>query len=355
GFYCSLICGLLFSFLCISFRGPLLNILGTDATTFEATEGYMLWTVYLGAAPAILNVVMAYLVRAEGASLHASLGTMSGCLLNMILDPVFILPWGLDMGAAGAGLATFLSNCVSCLYFFALLWVKRGRTYVCINPKMFRFKKEIILGICAVGIPASIQNLLNVTSMTVLNNFTAGFGSDAVAAMGIAQKLNMIPMQIAMGFSQGMMPLVGYNYAYGNVKRMKNGVLFTAKCMMSFLAVFALLYYLGAGALVAAFMKNETIVGYGSRFLRVFCLQMPFLCMDFLGVGIYQACGMGKKSLAFAIARKIILEIPLLFIMNGVYPLYGLPYSHLITEVILAVAAVFVLRGIFKKLEARER
>ena len=241
GFYCSLICGLLFSLLCISFRGPLLNILGTDATTFEATEGYMLWTVYLGAAPAILNVVMAYLVRAEGASLHASLGTMSGCLLNMILDPVFILPWGLDMGAAGAGLATFLSNCVSCLYFFALLWVKRGRTYVCINPKMFRFKKEIILGICAVGIPASIQNLLNVTSMTVLNNFTAGFGSDAVAAMGIAQKLNMIPMQIAMGFSQGMMPLVGYNYAYGNVKRMKNGVLFTAKCMMSFLAVFALL------------------------------------------------------------------------------------------------------------------
>jgi Na+-driven multidrug efflux pump len=75
--------------------------------------------------------------------------------------------------------------------------------------------------------------------------------------------------------------------------------------------------------------------------------------MDFLGVGIYQACGMGKKSLFFAIARKIILEIPLLFIMNSIYPLYGLPYAHLITEVILAVAAIFVLGGIFKKLEER--
>ena len=83
-----------------------------------------------GAAPAILNVVMAYMVRSEGSTLHASIGTMSGCLLNMVLDPIFILPWGLGMGAAGAGLATFLSNCAACVYFFVLLFVRRGKTYV---------------------------------------------------------------------------------------------------------------------------------------------------------------------------------------------------------------------------------
>ena len=87
GFYSSILCGLLFSLLCTVFAGPLLGLLGADETTYDATMGYMFWTVNLGAMPAILNVVMAYLVRAEGASLHASLGTMSGCLLNIALDP----------------------------------------------------------------------------------------------------------------------------------------------------------------------------------------------------------------------------------------------------------------------------
>ena len=86
---------------------------------------------------------MAYMVRSEGEALHASIGTMSGCLLNIILDPIFILPWGLNMGAAGAGCATFLSNCVACLYFFVLLLIKRKRTYVCVNPKMLSMKKSI--------------------------------------------------------------------------------------------------------------------------------------------------------------------------------------------------------------------
>ena len=97
GFYCSLFSGLLFSLLCFTFQDPLLGLLGADETTREATRGYMLWTVYLGAAPTILNVVMAYLVRAEGSAMHASIGTMSGCLLNIALDPIFIMPWGFGM------------------------------------------------------------------------------------------------------------------------------------------------------------------------------------------------------------------------------------------------------------------
>lgn len=111
GFWCAILSGLAFSLLCTLFKGPLLGLLGADATTRTATEAYMFWTVTCGAAPAILNVVMAYMVRSEGSAMHASIGTMSGCFLNIILDPIFIMPWGLNMGAAGAGLATFLSNC----------------------------------------------------------------------------------------------------------------------------------------------------------------------------------------------------------------------------------------------------
>lgn len=350
-FYCALLAGVLFSLLCTVFKGPLLALLGTDSDNLSATAAYMLWTVSCGAVPAILNVVMAYLVRAEGSALHASIGTMSGCLLNIILDPVFILPRGLNMGAAGAGCATFLSNCAACLYFFVLLYVKRGRTYVCISPKYFRPDKATVKGVCGVGIPASIQNLLNVTGMTVLNNFTAVYSSDAVAAMGISQKLNMIPMQIAMGLSQGIMPLISYNYAAKNYGRMKKALTFAAKLMLVFLGLAAVGYYVGAEGLIALFMKNEVIIGYGSRFLRGMCFATPFLATDFLAVGVFQACGMGRKSFVFAVMRKIVLEIPALYILNALFPLYGLAYAQFAAEFILAVAAVVVLVRMFKGFE----
>lgn len=349
GFYCSVFCGLMFSLLYTLFSRPLLSVLGASPETVAATAQYLKWTVTFGAAPAILNVVMAYLVRSEGSSLHASIGSMSGCLLNIVLDPIFILPWGLNMGAAGAGLATFISNCVACIYFFVLLFVKRGNTYVCIRPGMLQFSQHIIAGICSVGIPAAIQNLLNVTGMTVLNNFTSSYSSDAVAAMGIAQKINMVPLYFALGLSQGIMPLISYNYSSGNIKRMKDTLTFTIKISLSFMIIISTFYYFAAGFLTSLFMKNTTIISYGTRFLHGLCIGLPFICMDFLAVGVFQACGMGKKAFVFALLRKIVLEIPALYILNWLFPLYGLAYAQFTAEVILAVAAMITLLGIFKK------
>ena len=353
GFYCSVISGLIFSLLYTALNSQLLIVLGADSETTAATAEYLKWTVSFGAVPAILNVVMAYLVRAEGASLHASVGTMSGCVLNMILDPIFVLPWGLDMGASGAGCATFISNCFACIYFFVLLYVKRKSTYVCVNPKKFSFRKSIVTGVFSVGIPASIQNLLNVTGMTVLNNFTSAFGAEAVAAMGIAQKINMVPMQIALGSSQGVMPLIGYTYASGNTDRMKKSLMFLSKYALGFLAVITVGFYFGSDLMISLFMKNEAIISYGSEFLKGLCLSLPYLCMDFIAVGVFQACGMGGKSLIFAIMRKIVLEIPFIFLLNYLFPLYGLAYAQTMAEVILAAAAIAVLISMFKKLKAK--
>lgn len=351
GFYASLICSLLFSLLYGVLQSPILVMLGANAETMQATAGYLFWTVLLGSAPSILNVVLAYLVRAEGSSLHASIGTMCGCLLNIVLDPIFILPWGLNLGAAGAGCATCLSNTVACLYFFVLLFVKRGKTYVCIKPSMFRPSKQIVKGVCGVGIPASIQNLLNVTGMTILNNFTSAYGSDPVAAMGIAQRVNIVPFQIAMGFSQGIMPLISYNYTSGNIKRMKKTFMFTAKISLGFILAVMLMFMFAAEPIISMFMKNESIVAYGAAFQRGFCFALPFLCIDFLALGVFQSCGMGMKSFIFAVVRKIVLEIPALFVLNWLFPLYGLAYAQFVAELILGTIAVVVLVRMFRRLE----
>ena len=157
---------------------------------------------------------------------------------------------------------------------------------------------------------------------------------------------------IKNNFTQGIMPLISYNYASRNISRMKHTLTFSARISISFLAVVAVFYYLGAEFLISLFMKNEQIIAYGASFLRGFCLALPFLCMDFLAVGVFQAVGMGREAFLFAILRKVVLEIPALIILNRLFPLYGLAYAQFTAEIILSAAAIIVLIRLFRKLDA---
>lgn len=349
GLYGSIFSGILFSILCIGFANPLLKLLGADSTTYRVTIDYMFWTVYLGATPAILNVVMAYLVRSEGAALHASIGTMGGCILNIILDPFFVMPWGLNMGAAGAGLATFISNLCACLYFLVLLYKKKNDTFISISPKNLTFERKIVKGVFSVGIPSAVQNLLNVVSMTVLNNFTSAYGVSAISAMGIAKKVDMVPMYIASGFSQGIMPLIGYTYASKMHQRMKDTIKMAFKIIMPIQFAGAFLYFVGAEFFIHMFIDNATVISYGSYFLRVLAFSIPFVAFDYTVVSIFQAQGNGKIPFIIAVLRKGVLDIPLMIALNMLFPLYGIPYSQIITQVVLCVAEIFILRKSFSK------
>lgn len=349
GFYCSLLCAVLFSLLTAVFHRPLAGLLGADAKNMAATGAYMKWAVTCGAVPSILNVVFAFLVRAEGASIHASIGTMSGCLLNIILDPIFIMPWGLGMGASGAGLATFLSNLAACMYFLILLYCRRRTTLVSISPKYFPFNKKIAADVFGVGVPAAIQNLLNVTGMTVYNNFAASYGSEAVAAMGIVQKIQMVPMQVALGATQGVMPFIGYNYANKNHKRMKESIRFMLKRILLLIAVIVITGIVFSRSLVGLFIRTDSVIAYGAGFLPGFLLALPFMCVDYMTVGVFQAIGEGRKALVFAFLRKIVLEIPLLILLNRLVPLYGLAYSAMCAEIILALVSIKLLRDVLKE------
>ena len=95
-------------------------------------------------------------------------------------------------------------------------------------------------------------------------------------------------------------------------------------------------------------MKKESIIAYGGSFLRAMCIGQVFLCMDFLAVGVFQSCNMGRMGLMFALLRKVVLEIPALFILNRIWPLYGLPYALPMTELVLAIMAVIQLRKLFR-------
>ena len=156
-------------------------------------------------------------------------------------------------------------------------------------------------------------------------------------------------MYVSSGLSQGIVPLISYNFSSKNFKRMKDALFFTIKISMSIIIFLSACMCIFSGSVVAIFLNDPDVVDYGSHFLRGLSIALPFLCFDFIGVAVFQACGMGRKSLIFAIMRKIVLEIPALVVLNMLFPLYGLAYAQFTAEVILAVAAGLVLMRMFKK------
>lgn len=353
GFYGSLICGVIFSMAAALFIEPLVRLLGASEETLAPSERYLLWAVILGAPFSILNVVMGYLVRAEGNTLQASIGTMSGAFINIILDPIFILIFG--MKAEGAALATMISNVCACLYFFGYLYFRRKTTLVCIDWHEFGFRKKIVSGVCAVGIPASIQNLLNVISQILMNNIAAFYGTVAVAALGIAFRSSQVLMYVGMGISQGVMPLIGYTYAARMVDRMKKCIFYTMKLSVTVLFCLTVLYELFPSEIMSAFIGDPDTIAIGSVLIRGMALANPFLAVDFMNVGIFQACGKGKQSLILAILRKGVFEIPFMFLFTNLIGINGIGFSALAAEVLMSLISLMMLRSLLKKIERQDK
>lgn len=351
GLYLGLFCAIFITTVTLLFNPFVLKILGSSEITYEVTKDYLFWTVGLGAVPGIMNLLFSFIIRAEGRAIQASVGAMSGCILNIILDPFFILPFGLNMGAAGAGLATFISNTFACVYFLVLLFIIRKNTLVSLNPKHFTLRPDIIKNIFVVGIPGVFQNLLNVTGMTILNNLASGYGTDLVASMGIVGKMNQIPIQVIFGFSQGIMPLIGYNYASKNIKRVKETISKEFKIILGLIFLIIVTFICCGKPIVRMFMDNDNIVTIGARFLIGTAISLPFMSFDFVTVGISQSFGIGKVALVFSFLRKAFLEIPFIFLFSHLFGMYGLAFPAVGAEFIMSIIAFVVLVKILNNLK----
>ena len=355
GLYLGFFCACVISLVGFVFNPFVLKILGASEITHDVTKQYMFWTVCLGAVPGIMNILFSFILRAEGRSIIASIGAMSGCLLNIILDPFFILPFGLNMGAAGAGLATFIANCFACLYYLILIFVIRKKTLVSVNPKYFTLRAYIIKDIFVVGVPGVFQNILNVIGMTILNNMASGYGTDVIASMGIVSKVNQIPIQVIFGFSQGIMPLIGYNFASKNVGRIKETIRKEFSIIMGLLLIIMAAYILGGKNIVRMFMDNDVIVNIGYKFMLGMAICLPFMSLDFITVGISQSFGMGKIALIFSFLRKLFLEIPFIFLFSKLFGMYGLAFPAVGAEVVMSIIALFVLIRMIRNLESNTK
>ncbi|HIS47214.1 MAG TPA: polysaccharide biosynthesis C-terminal domain-containing protein [Candidatus Scybalocola faecigallinarum] len=173
----------------------------------------------------MLSLSLGHILRSEGHARPASIGMMFGGILNVILDPVLIFGFGLDV--EGAAIATALSNLAS-VVFFIVIYIRLGeRTSVSLHPKNFTFR--FIRQIFSVGLASALATTLGNASNMVMVKLSSGYGDIPVAAYGIVKRIDQFPLNVSMGLCQGFMPLVGYNFASGNYKRMRKVSYFSWK------------------------------------------------------------------------------------------------------------------------------
>lgn len=327
------------------FLEPILRMMGASDHTLKPAADYLIWVMLVGGLPTEASLLMAHMLRGEGCAKEASFGMMLGGILNMILDPIFIFPLG--MGVGGAGFATMLAN-VCCLgYYFIVLYRARHTTIMSLNPKYFTLKGagDTLL----VGFPSAMVIVLGSTANIILTRGLAAYGDLPVASFGVTQKFGTVTMNISIGLTQGIMPLIGYNYAAGNFRRVKD----VAKCsflvLIAFIAVFMVLYQTIPEPLMRLFVTDGDTVALGIEFLRRWSLCVPGMTFVFLFNSIFQAMGRWKRSLLLSVLRQGFVFIPALFIMDHFFGMYGLVWSQPIAD-----AIALVIGAVLYALVARE-
>ena len=335
----------LFSLGMAVFMEPILNLLGAGENTFRFARQYALCVIVAGGIPTVLSNVLANLIRSVGRSKEAGAGIVLGGVLNIILDPLFmfvLMPDGYEV--LGAGVATCLSNCVACLFFVAVL-LRMGRgSVITFNPRVGAAAKASILAVFAVGIPSAVASLLFDLDYIIIDKLMVSYHDLALAAIGIVLKVERFPLNVGIGICQGMLPLVAYNYSSGNWKRMREVIRTSRFLGLGIAAVSILLYELFAPGFVRLFISDAQTVEMASGFLRIRVLATPLMFLSFFTVYLFQAFGMGRKSLFLGVTRWLVFNIPMLFLLNGIFGMYGIVWSQTAAD-ILTVALSFYVYG----------
>ena len=331
--------GLVIAAVTFLLKGPLLSLLGATADTREYADQYYS-VIALGAPFIIFSLVPSNLLRMEGLSKEAMIGSVLGSILNMIFDPIFIFALGL--GAAGAAIATVLGNVASDLFFLYIICFRSRNLSV--NPRGFFLRAAELAGILTIGFPASITNIMQAIGMTLLNRFLLPYGNEKIAAMGIVTKVIMIATILMISMSFGGQPLYGYLYGAGNKKRLKETFKFAYMLVCGTGLVAGIILSIAAPHVLRLFMDNPQIIGDGTVMLRIILIGMPFIGAGLVTITLFQSTGKASGALALSAGRQGYIFAAVIVILSSIVGYYGVLAAQPTADILTAVLAIVLLR-----------
>ena len=344
---------LVFSLLCLIFMNPLLRLLGASNETIGYARQYLIFVVVIGGIANITSVTMSFLLRNAGFSREAAFGLGMGGVLNIALDPLFmfvILPDGCQV--MGAGIATMLSNVISLVYFIIVFRRLEGKTVLRLPRRIEKIRSTSLQSIFSTGVPAALSLFLFDLTNIVINRLSASHGDIELAAIGIVQKAERLPLNIGIGICLGMVPLVGYNYASGNYRRMRSFFSTARTAGLIVAAVSVVLYRLFAPQISAVFIAEPRTVELGTAFIRARCVATPFMFLSFHMVHFMQAVDRGKTSFLLCVIRQLVLNIPILLVMNALLGMTGVVWTQAVADILNVIASYIIYARVIGEITA---
>ena len=321
----SLDIGILLCGVGIVFIEPLLCAFGADSSVLPLAKDYAFW-MFIAALANLPAQSLNCAARAESSVKISSIAVITGAVLNVALDPVFMFDWGLGMGVEGASLATTVSQFVT---FFILIWFYAGgRSIIKLRPRAFRLSGSLVWTVVSIGIPTAVIQIC-LALATSLTNIAAKPLPDSVliiAAYGVVQRLILIGCYVIMGFMQGYQPVAAYAFGARNEERFHSSVRFALRGALLLTVVVAALYIVLAAPLIGLFNNNPAVIEYGRWLLISQVALYPAFGLCYVMTITFQTIGDSRMGLLLSTVRQGLFYVPFILLLPkwfGVAGIYG--------------------------------
>ena len=321
--------GIIMSAVFIIFIDSILRLIGTSADVWNYTKNYLVIVSFCGPFVLISNC-FSNILRAEGQSVKAMLGMLLGNLLNVILDPIFILTFKMDI--VGAAIATVIGNVIGAAYY--IFYYLKGESSLGVNIRNFTVRNNVCKSVLAIGIPASLGSALMSISQIIVNGQMAHYGDLAVAGIGVAMKITMITGMIAMGVGQGIQALLGYCAGANLWDRFKKIMSYSLKFAFALSAGMTALCYIFNSNIINVFLTQDTAFNYAQSFSKILLTTSALFGIFYVIINALQAIGAATESLVVNLSRQGIIYIPAIFILQAKLGVTGLIWAQPVADIL---------------------
>ncbi len=352
-FFTAVLFGAVVTLLGVAFMHPMVRLLGATDTCEQYAVDYATY-VLLVAPFMAANFVMNQCLRAEGNAVLSMFGMGFGGILNCFLDPIFI--FNLDMGVAGASLATAISKLVS----FAILvfpYITR-RSVLRLSIRRFRPARDIVTQVFTVGSSSMFRSGLAVVSAIVLNNIAGGISDAVLAGIGVSTKVMMFPFGVILGFGTGFQPVAGFNWGAKRYDRVKESYRFASRAAIVGALVMGVALALSANQLIGVFAKSDQsaeMLAVGALAIRLQCLVLPI--HGWVAVVNMFCAGLGdaRGALLLSTARQGTCFLPIVYPISHLWGANGVASVQAVADLLTLLLAVPLIRRVHRRIEAMEQ
>ncbi|EPY2272292.1 MATE family efflux transporter [Clostridium sporogenes] len=346
--YSSIFVGAVIIICTIIFLNPLLKLLGATESilpyAITYTSIYVISSIFN-----VFNVTINNIVASEGAAKTTMCALLTGAILNMILDPIFI--YVLDLGVAGAAIATAISQIVSTLVYLG--YVLRKKSVFSFSIKECCFSKEIMSEILKIGIPTLVFQLLTSLSITLINMQAKGYGDSVIAGMGAVTRIISMGSLMVFGFIKGFQPIAGYSYGAKKYERLYEAIKTSIKWSTIFCAIFGLIIALFPTKIISQFTTDDMeLINIGQSALRANGLSFFLFGYYTVYSSLFLSLGKAKKGFILGACRQGICFVPVILVVPMIWGINGILYAQPISDVISTIITVLMAAHLHKELNA---